>query len=95
MIITLKCNECENFNCEICPIGSWIDPDSLKGCTRNVEEDICIQFFHLQQEISPFLKINPTPQKSEAYYREAARLQNKIYSTEVLQKIGKSGKIIK
>jgi len=52
--ITLKCIECENNQCDYCPIGSYVPIESKIGCVREVDEDTAARFIHYMHEEIPF-----------------------------------------
>ena len=47
MYITLRCNECENSECNLYPCGKWLAADGLYGCTREIDDDDYAQYIHL------------------------------------------------
>ena len=55
VIIELKCNTCDNVSCPIVQRDSelW---HKYGGCSRRVDEDTAIKYFHYEKEIFPFIK---------------------------------------
>lgn len=88
-IITLRCNECENNNCELCPCGTYVDEENLRGCTRKVSEDDFARYEHYTEEVAPFLHIN-----NNNAYKEIIDFLFHLYSQPLGQKLGKSGRAV-
>ncbi len=95
MIITLRCRECENMNCVLCPLGSWINDSSLKGCTRVISEDDYIHYEHMSNEVMPFLKMNNNQEYKKEAYKEYISLLQKIYTCPIGANISNNGKLMK
>lgn len=94
MIITLRCSECENTECGICPVGSWIKEGSLRGCTRIVSEDEYIEYEHMNNEVIPFLSMNKNTEYKKEAYKKFIGLLNKFYNHPIGAKLGTSGKVL-
>lgn len=92
MLLTLRCYACDNTSCGICPIGSWNDEQSQKGCVRQVCEIDYIKFHHLFDEVYPFLK-QSTEKRKKQVYQESVDLLNKIYNCAIVNKITDNGKL--
>ena len=90
-IITLRCYDCENDNCELCPCGTVVDEDNLRGCTRKVSEDDFARYEHYIEEVAPFLHLN-TYNASSALYKEIIDFLFYLYSQPLGQKLGKNGR---
>lgn len=95
MIITLKCSECENGECRLCPLGSWIKDGSKRGCTRIISEDEYIQYEHMNNEVIPFLKLNNNIEYKKEAYKEFISLLDIIYTRPIGAKIAANGKVMK
>lgn len=54
--VTMRCRECPKYNCELVPIGTYIPEDSLKGCTRQIDEETYAKYKHLKEEVYPFCR---------------------------------------
>lgn len=89
-IITLRCKDCENFNCSLYPVGIYIPEDSLQGCTRKLSDLDFDKYIHYTEEVLPFLFINNNIDK----FKEAYNFLQHIYKLPVGQKIGKNGKTL-
>lgn len=90
--ITLRCIDCENTTCTMCPTRTYVGIDSLRGCTRKVSEEISEQYYHYINEVIPFLHLQKNI--SNDIYIEIYSLLDKIYTCPLGQKIGNNGKII-
>ena len=90
-IIKLKCSECENSTC--CYSNKYIPIDSLEGCTRKVIEDVEIEYYHLINEVAPFMYMNTTKEYQTKTYNQIINLLNNIYSMPIGQKLDKKGKV--
>lgn len=93
-LITLKCCDCENYNCSICPLGTVIDEDNLRGCTRRVSEEDYAKYEHYIDEVSPFLYITDNKEASSRAYREIIDFLFYIYNKPLGTKIGKNGRAL-
>lgn len=56
--VSLRCNQCSSLDCDVCPIGTWVDSseECLRGCTRRVSDDDIARYVHLREEVLPFCK---------------------------------------
>ena len=93
--VTLRCKDCENDKCTLCPQGTWISEDSLQGCTRKVTEEEKVKFIHYQEEVVPFLHLSKNKNSERSIYKEVISFLQEIYSKPIGTKIGKRGKAIK
>lgn len=78
MYLSLRCDECENTNCEVrpCSIGRNV------GCSRLVTEEQSIKYYHYMKEVLPFLKgFKPEAEKRE--YIEILNFLQEIYAAPV------------
>ena len=91
--ITLRCNECENDNCTLCPCGIVVDEENLRGCTRKVSEDDFARYEHYINEVAPFLHLN-TYKASSSLYKEIIDFLFYLYQQPLGQQIGRSGRIL-
>lgn len=91
--LTLRCGECENYDCKICPQGTYVPEDSLRGCTRKVREDDVAKFEHYMVEVLPFMKTYSKEAASRTY-KEIIDFLFYIYSCPLGQKLGKSGRVL-
>lgn len=95
-IIKLRCYECENDECSVCPCGKWIDESSLEGCTRYVPELDADKFHHYMIEVVPFLHMNKEKDATSRTYSEIIDfLYNRIYNQPIGTKLGKTGKAVR
>lgn len=90
-IVKLRCSECGNISC--CYANKYIPIDSLEGCTRKVTEEVEIEYYHLINEVAPFMYMNTTKEYQNKTYHEIDRLLNNIYSMPIGQKLDKKGKV--
>lgn len=78
--IRLFCKNCENFDCKIHPIGRWFNTDAELGCTKGISETLAAQYYHLNQEVMPFMYINKSNQDViNKNYMELVNIENQIY----------------
>lgn len=89
-IVKLRCGECENISC--CYANKYIPMDSLEGCTRKVTEDMEIEYYHLINEVAPFMYMNTTKEYQNNVYHQIIQLLNNIYSMPIGVKLNKKGK---
>lgn len=89
-IIKLQCNQCENDSC--CYSKKYIAENSLEGCTRKVDEDMEIEYFHLINEVAPFMYMKTSKEYQNKTYKEIIDLLFKIYSMPIGVKLDKNGK---
>ena len=92
--VTLHCIDCGNVKCGICPIGTYIPEDSLRGCTRKVSEKTAEKFYHYTQEIIPFIHMNKSLDTSCRTHNEILNFMDTIYSSPLGRRLGKSGKAL-
>lgn len=92
--ITLRCVECGNTHCSICPCGTYVPEDSLRGCTRKVSELDAEKFYHYQQEVIPFIHMNKNQETSCRTHNEILNFFERIYSSPLGKRLGKSGKAL-
>lgn len=91
--ITLHCYDCDNAQCSICPCGTYVAEDNLRGCTRKVSEDDYARYDHYINEVLPFLHLN-TYKASSALYKEIIDFLFYLYQQPLGQQIGRSGRIL-
>lgn len=92
MYVTLRCKECENTNCPICPIGKYIDDNNLCGCTRLVSNDDAAQYYHLLKEVAPFMYMNTSKEYKNTQYKNIISFLEYLYTLPIGTKINKNGK---
>ena len=92
--IKLTCGDCENTDCSLCPIGTYVPADSQQGCTKEVLENDYIQYENYLHERLPFLRIS-SESESRALYNDYINFLDKIYRCPTKNRIGKSGKVLK
>lgn len=90
--LTLYCNDCENINCKIYPLGSYTPIDYKHGCTRRVSEELCAKFIHYTEEVLPFRYINPIPPKE---WEQIYETLEEVYSMPIGCKLNKQGKAVR
>ena len=86
--ITLRCYDCENNKCELCPCGTIVHEEDLKGCIRKVSEETYAKYEHYIEEVLPFLKGN------KSIYKEIIDFLFSLYEEPVSQKLNRKGKVI-
>lgn len=89
MYLNLTCYDCDNTDCELCPLLSWIDNESLEGCTREVDEDLYIKYEHEKNEILPFVSLG-----QPIDFKKIDNIQNEIYHKKIGTMLDKKGKAI-
>lgn len=94
MYITLRCNECENTDCNLYPCGKWLAADGLYGCTREIDDDDYAQYLHLLEDVAPFMYMKTSKEYKNKAYNDIIGFMNYLYSCPVGQKLGKSGKAV-
>lgn len=92
--ITLHCYDCDNAQCSICPCGTYVAEDNLRGCTRKVSEDDYARYDHYINEVLPFLHLDKNKESISRTYNEVLEFLYYIYSQPLGQKLGKSGRAI-
>lgn len=92
--ISLHCPTCDNLDCPIVPLNRWYDSDSLIGCVRQISEDDEIEYYHLKEEVLPFLKNNKNKDYVQRMCKNLDKVQNKIYNSPISNKLDSKGKII-
>lgn len=91
-IITLRCIDCENVDCEICRNGSFLTLESKKGCTRKVNDLDYAKYIHYMEEVAPFMYINTSTEYQNRTYNEIIDFLEYIYSCPIGQKLNHNGK---
>lgn len=91
--VRLKCIECDNDECKICPLGSYISSDSEQGCTRKVSEEDYAKYQHYMLEVLPTMRLLPLD-AGKRVYKEIIDFLFHIYSCPLGAKIGKSGRAL-
>lgn len=94
MYITLRCFDCENIECKICPCGKYISENSKQGCTRQLTDEEADKYYHLLEEVRPFIYKDTTKEYQNKTYKKIIDFLYDIYSKPLGQKIGKSGKAV-
>jgi hypothetical protein len=89
--ITLKCNECDHPQC--C-LGMIADSESKKGCVRQVNEDLYIEYYHQLKEVWPFVVKQSNKEKISDTYKTVFQLLDKVYNSPCVRKYGKNLKVI-
>jgi DNA-directed RNA polymerase beta subunit len=91
-LITLKCGNCDKFECDICPIGTYVPEGSERGCIRSVTENIAAQYEYINEEL---MYINKNNKRYYNYLlKEKEENQNKIFDSPLVNKLDKNGKIV-
>ena len=90
-IIKLQCGTCENSTC--CYSKKYIPYDSLEGCTRKVDEDLEIEYYHMINEVAPFMYMKTTKEYQNKTYKEIIGLLDKVYSSPIGVKLDKHSKV--
>lgn len=85
--ITLRCNYCNQMNCDVYPLGSYIA--GKEGCTRQVSSQDREKWDHYTKEIEPFLLLQKNPD-----FQEVEEFYNYIYLCPLGRKLDKLGKAI-
>jgi hypothetical protein len=93
--ITLRCRDCENESCLLCPQGAYISENNLMGCTRQVTEEEKIIYNHYTNEVIPFLHLSKNKKSEIELYKEIISFLLSLYSKPIGTKLGKRGKAIK
>ncbi len=91
MFLTLNCKDCEQNECVFSPTSRWIK--GKEGCTREVPEEIAMQFEHYMKEVIPFWKTYNSNYVRQSYIEIMNFLFNKIYSAPIGQKLNAEGKV--
>lgn len=86
--ISLHCYGCGKYNCSICPIGTYVPEDSLRGCVRQISEDDFARYHHLADEELPFAK------DKEEVLNRISELERKICSAPLSHILDAKGKIL-
>lgn len=92
--ITLRCHDCDNIDCDICPCGTYVDENNLRGCTRKVSEEDYVKYEHYINEVLPFLYLNYNKNSTTVVYNEILDYLYYIYQQPLGQKLGKSGRAV-
>lgn len=92
--ITLRCHDCDNINCDICPCGTYVDENNLRGCTRKVSEEDYVKYEHYINEVLPFLRLNKNKETTSHTIKEIMAFLYYIYSRPLGVKLGKSGRAL-
>ena len=92
MYITLMCGKCDNTDCDICPLGTYIPEGSLRGCTRKASSNIESEYEYLREELE---YSEAATDKYKSYLLEQQEeLYNKIYNCPLGKKLDKNGKVV-
>lgn len=89
--ITLHCYDCDNTQCSICPCGTCVDEDNLRGCTRKVSEEDYVKYEHYMNEVLPFLYLNYNKSSAIAVCNEILDYLYYIYQQPLGQRLGRNG----
>lgn len=89
MYLNLNCYKCDNVDCELCPLFSWIEDESLQGCTREVDEDLYAYYEHEINENLPFASLG-----QQIDFNKIDNLQNEIYHHKIGTLLDKKGKAV-
>lgn len=89
--ISLRCIDCENTTCRAAK--RYVPIDSLEGCTRKVSEDDAAKYYHLLEEVAPFLYIKTSKEYQSRTYKEITDFLEYIYSKPFGQKLNRKGTI--
>ena len=87
MFLKLRCYDCDNVECQLCPLHSWIDEESLEGCTREVSENFYARYEHEIQEVLPFQSLGQTVD-----YSIIDNIQAQLYSKRIGTMLDEKGK---
>lgn len=93
MYITLRCRDCENTQCSICPKGNYIAENDMRGCTRQVSIEEAARYQHYLQEIAPFMYMATTKEYQNTQYKNIIDFLYYIYTRPIGQKLNKNGKV--
>lgn len=91
--IRLKCRDCDCGECDIYPIGIYLNKHSKKGCVRLVSEEMYIQYYHDMNEELPFLKTYKNEQ-AKKIYNEIINHNNLIYNCPITKIITDNGNLL-
>lgn len=91
--VKLKCTECDNCDCKLCEIGKWLDYNSEEGCIRECDELLADKYYHLRQEVMPFLSTYNNKNTVKEIFNEIDDIENQLYNNNINNKIDKKGKI--
>lgn len=89
-IVKLKCNDCPSFSCGICPIGKWVDNESLRGCSRKLTEDEYIEYLHIKEEVIPFVK----SRQNFKVFDSVDRIDKLLLSKPLVHEFDDRGKVV-
>ncbi len=87
MFLKLRCYDCDNTDCALCPLHSWIDEESLEGCTREVSENFYAKYEHEIAEVLPFQSLGQKVDYSTIDY-----IQAQLYSKRIGTMLDANGK---
>jgi len=90
-IITLRCINCENDQCELAK--KYVLFKSKEGCTRKVDEETAARFKHYIEEVVPFWKMYDSDYVRQSYFEIMDFLFSKIYTAPIGQKLDYRGKV--
>ena len=94
LYITLKCRDCDNTDCSVCPCGTFLTDEDERGCTRKISENDYAKYNHYINEVLPFLHLNTNKESISRICGEILEFLNYIYMQPLGQKIGKSGRAL-
>ncbi len=81
----IYCYNCDNDNCEKCPNGTYLSPESHRGCVRLLNEEDYVQYFHLFKEVIPFFSTYNKNTQKEIIDTIENFLFNKLYQAPFIQ----------
>lgn len=91
--ITFRCAECDNEDCDICPLGTYIS-SILRGCTRKVTEEEAARYHHYETEVLPFIHTYKNHQTAIETLKEINEYYYYLTHCPLGQKLDKRGKVI-
>lgn len=92
--VTLRCGQCENPSCALCPLETYIPIESKRGCTRRMSEIDAAKYKHYIEEVLPFLHKAKNKEAMSRIYSEIVDFLFHVYSLPLGTKLDKYGKAI-
>lgn len=91
MFVTLRCAECDNTECSAA--RAYVPQDSLEGCTRKLSDQESEEFYHLTEEVRPFLHLRPVSDATRQQFTAIDRLLDRVYLAPIGRKLGTDGRV--
>lgn len=89
-VVNLRCRECSSFSCDICPIGTYVPEDSLRGCSRKLSDEEYAEYIHIKEEVFPFLRKS----QYRKFFEQCDYLDKLLLSKPIVHILDKKGKVI-